>query len=43
MGDRWHAILHHPANAEFVSFKAQAKDTQGNAVDQTIIRAYALK
>ncbi|GAA4424675.1 S8 family serine peptidase [Actinokineospora soli] len=43
VGDRWHAILHHPANAEFVSFKAQAKDTQGNAVDQTIIRAYALK
>ena len=43
VGERWHAVLHHPADAEFVSFKAQARDTQGNSVDQTIIRAYALK
>ncbi|GGS45729.1 hypothetical protein [Actinokineospora fastidiosa] len=42
MGDRWHAALTHPADARFVSLRAQAKDTRGNAVDQTIVRAYAL-
>ncbi|WP_258907169.1 hypothetical protein [Actinokineospora sp. UTMC 2448] len=42
VGDRWHAALTHPADARFVSLRAQAKDTRGNAVDQTIVRAYAL-
>ncbi|UVS78797.1 S8 family serine peptidase [Actinokineospora sp. UTMC 2448] len=43
VGERWHAVLLHPRGAEFVSLKAQARDAQGNTVDQTIIRAYALK
>ncbi|MFC5289493.1 S8 family serine peptidase [Actinokineospora guangxiensis] len=43
VGERWHAVLAHPKKAKFVSFKASAKDAQGNAVEQTIIRAYALK
>ncbi|MFC5289872.1 S8 family serine peptidase [Actinokineospora guangxiensis] len=43
LGSQWHALLVHPKKATFVSFKAQAHDGQGNSVDQTIIRAYALK
>ncbi len=43
VGERWQALLSHPRNAEFVSLKAQARDARGNSVDQTIIRAYALK
>ncbi|MGX7825796.1 S8 family serine peptidase [Actinokineospora sp. 24-640] len=42
-GDRWQAVLLHPATAEFVSLRAQARDAGGGTVDQTIIRAYALK
>lgn len=37
------ALLHHPAGDGFVSLKASATDSHGNAVEQTIIRAYALK
>ncbi|NUT99655.1 MAG: peptidase S8, partial [Saccharothrix sp.] len=41
-GERWLAAVSHPADAKFVSLKASARDAAGNAVDQTIIRAYAL-
>jgi hypothetical protein len=40
-GDRWTARLSHPA-AGFVSLRATATDRDGNAVDQTMIRAYGL-
>lgn len=43
LGERWVATVVHPAGAKFVSLKAQARDGAGNAVDQTIIRAYALR
>ncbi|MFE2751664.1 S8 family serine peptidase [Actinosynnema sp. NPDC059335] len=43
VGQRWLAAVAHPAGAAFVSLKAQARDAAGNSVDQTIIRAYALK
>jgi subtilisin family serine protease len=43
VGERWHAVLAHPKKAKFVSFTASATDAQGNAVEQTIIRAYGLK
>ena len=38
----WTAQLQHPAGAAFVSLRATATDSDGNSVDQTIIRAYAL-
>ncbi|MEU5943624.1 hypothetical protein ABZ807_31725 [Micromonospora sp. NPDC047548] len=38
---RWTATLAHPA-AGYVSLRATAVDVDGNAVDQTVIRAYAL-
>ncbi|GAB2962093.1 S8 family serine peptidase [Saccharothrix stipae] len=43
VGQRWLAAVVHPAGAKFVSLKAQARDAAGNAVDQTIIRAYGLR
>ncbi|KOX28744.1 hypothetical protein ADK67_11235 [Saccharothrix sp. NRRL B-16348] len=43
VGGRWLAAVVHPAGAKFVSLKAQARDAAGNAVDQTIIRAYGLR
>lgn len=42
-GERRTAIVAHPASAGFVSLRATATDTDGNGVEQTIIRAYALK
>ncbi|MBP2330010.1 subtilisin family serine protease [Kibdelosporangium banguiense] len=42
-GSRWMALVDHPAGAKYVSLKARTQDAAGNAVDQTIIRAYALK
>ncbi len=42
-GDHWTATLTHPAGGGFVSLKATAGDAAGNSVDQTILRAYALK
>ncbi len=42
-GDRWLAAVKHPRDAKFVSLRASAKDRDGNAVEQTIIRAYGLK
>ena len=35
-------LLRHPASG-YVSLRAKAKDTSGNTVDQTIIRAYRLR
>ncbi|MEJ2855899.1 MULTISPECIES: S8 family serine peptidase [unclassified Saccharothrix] len=43
IGKRWLALVHHPAGAKFVSLKAKAHDGDGNAFEQTIIRAYGLK
>ncbi|GAA1300331.1 S8 family serine peptidase [Saccharothrix xinjiangensis] len=43
VGERWVAAVVHPAGARYASLKAQARDGAGNSVDQTIIRAYALK
>jgi subtilisin family serine protease len=42
-GSRWLALVDHPAAAKYVSLKARTQDADGNAVDQTIIRAYGLK
>ncbi|MCE6997230.1 S8 family serine peptidase [Saccharothrix sp. S26] len=43
VGERWLAAVVHPAGAKYVSLRAQARDAAGNAVDQTIIRAYGLR
>ncbi|WP_433261868.1 S8 family serine peptidase [Actinosynnema sp. CS-041913] len=43
LGERWLAAVSHPAGAKYVSLRASAKDKDGNAVEQTIIRAYGLK
>jgi subtilisin family serine protease len=42
-GSGWNAIVRQPKGTKFVSFKAQAHDTAGNSVDQTMIRAYEVK
>lgn len=42
MAGRWQAIVQHPAGG-YVSLKANVTDGAGNSVEQTIIRAYALK
>jgi hypothetical protein len=36
------AHLNHPAGSGFVSLKTSATDSKGNAVEETIIRAYAI-
>ena len=41
-GDRWRALLFHPADADFVSLRATASDSAANSVEQTILRAYRL-
>lgn len=41
-GKQWLAELKHPASG-FVSLRAQAEDSDGNKVEQTILRAYQLK
>jgi subtilisin family serine protease len=43
LGGRQFTVLVHPAGAKSVSLKASASDTDGNSVDQTIIRAFLLK
>jgi hypothetical protein len=43
VGNQWRAMVVHPAKAQYVSLRATARDGDGNAVDQTIIRAYALR
>lgn len=35
--------LDHPAGARFVSVRAKAADSRGNAVEQTILRAYRIE
>jgi hypothetical protein len=42
-GPDWIADVEHPAGAAFVSLRASVADWRGNAVKQTIIRAYALR
>ena len=42
-GNRWFALLFHPANATFVSLRAAATDSAGNSVRQTILHAYRLR
>ncbi|MEU5196292.1 S8 family serine peptidase [Streptomyces scabiei] len=37
------AKLKHPQGAEFVSLRVRAADRDGNAVDQTVVRAFGLK
>ncbi|MGW1671568.1 S8 family peptidase [Streptomyces sp. NPDC002324] len=37
------AKLKHPKGAEFVSLRVRAADRDGNAVDQTVVRAFGLK
>jgi subtilisin family serine protease len=39
-GDGGTAVLRHPKGSGFVSLKAAASDSQGNTVEQTILRAY---
>ncbi|HWH01076.1 MAG TPA: S8 family serine peptidase [Pilimelia sp.] len=41
-GDRRTAHLVHPDRAGYVSLRATARDADGNAVQQTVVRAYAL-
>jgi hypothetical protein len=42
-GLRWNALLDHPlCGADYVSLRVRARDFAGNAVEQTLIRAYAL-
>lgn len=41
-GDRALALVIHPPGANFVSLRGTAADVDGNAVEQTIIRAYGL-
>ncbi|MEV4315690.1 S8 family serine peptidase [Actinocrispum sp. NPDC049592] len=40
---RWFTLIAHPPRAGSVSLKAKASDTNGNAVEQTIIGAFFLK
>jgi subtilisin family serine protease len=43
IGGKWFTVLVHPQGAKTVSLKASAKDTDGNSVEQTAIRAFLLK
>jgi subtilisin family serine protease len=40
---KWLLALKHPDKAGFVSLRAQATDSAGNTVQQTVIRAYELR
>ncbi|MEU8382539.1 hypothetical protein [Streptosporangium sp. NPDC048865] len=42
-GDGWRARLGAPAGARYVSLRAAAEDDRGNAVEQTIVRAFGLR
>lgn len=42
LGARWLGVIQHPANAAYVSLRGSARDVDGNRVEQTILRAYAL-
>ena len=41
-GERFTAVLDHPSTGSYVSLRAAVQDANGNAVEQTIIRAYGL-
>jgi len=41
-GDAWNAYLDHPASGDYISLRVSARDGAGNAVEQTLIRAYGL-
>jgi subtilisin family serine protease len=42
-GSGWNAFLDHPRRADYVSLRTSTHDASGNAVEQTIYRAYGLK
>jgi hypothetical protein len=42
-GTGWNAFLDHPKHADYVSLRTSTHDANGNAVEQTLFRAYALK
>jgi hypothetical protein len=42
-GSGWNAFLDHPQQAEYVSLRTSTHDSNGNAVEQTLYRAYGLK
>jgi subtilisin family serine protease len=42
-GQGWKAFVDHPRGARYVSLRARASDRAGNAVEQTLIRAYGLR
>jgi hypothetical protein len=41
-GTGWNAFLDHPERAEYVSLRSSTHDANGNAVEQTLYRAYGL-
>ncbi|MBM7784444.1 S8 family peptidase [Tenggerimyces flavus] len=41
--NRWTADVRHPSSGGFVSVRVKAHDRSGTGVDQTVIRAYALR
>ncbi|MFD3457528.1 S8 family serine peptidase [Streptomyces sp. NPDC058691] len=43
IGDGWRARLDAPRQASYVTIRATASDDRGNAVDQTVTRAFGLK
>ncbi|MFD0508368.1 hypothetical protein ACFQ0G_47445 [Streptomyces chiangmaiensis] len=42
-GSDWTAQLDAPSRARFASLRTTARDTEGNSVSQTVIRAFGLK
>jgi len=40
--NRWVAVVEQPEGTRYVSLRAEAVDSKGNAVTHTIIRAYAV-
>jgi hypothetical protein len=41
-GQTWNLLLDHPQSGDYVSLRASTQDNAGNAVQQTLVRAYAL-
>lgn len=42
-GQGWKAFVDHPRGARYVSLRASVSDRAGNALEQTLVRAYALR
>lgn len=42
-GQNWKAMVDHPRGARYVSLRANVSDRAGNAVEQTLVRAYGLR